>query len=202
MQVLLPGSACLECSWGKGQYRQLHTETPCRPGAATDTPRTLAPAAAGAATAALMVAQSQKVLSESPPKESYEINGDLLAGRVTTSRRRRNANCRFPHAGRPGEVCLRKRFDVATVGDLLSVVPQSNSSQPLQLEFRRGILGANLFSDDRLATVEQLDSVRDNRLADMGLTARDRIVARHGDSPEAKVTHITMTADNHPQVSE
>ena len=48
VQVLLPGSACLECSWGKGQYRQLHTETPCRPGAATDTPRTLAPAAAGA----------------------------------------------------------------------------------------------------------------------------------------------------------
>ena len=97
IQVLLPDSACLECQWGEAHYRQLATEYPCHPHRTTPSPRTTVAGCVGAATAALMVAQCTRLFSPEPPRESYEINGDLLTGRFRLATRRRNARCRFPH---------------------------------------------------------------------------------------------------------
>ncbi len=179
VQVLLPGEACLECSWTPSQYRQLMREAPCRPGAAPiDAPRTIAPGCAGAAAAAIMVAQCMKLFSEDPPRESYEIYGDLLAGQFAKYRRRRNERCRYRHDVEPQLIQLEAPLSRATVADLIDVVRQHFAAERVQLEFRRGILGSSLFATDCLTEPEQLQPLRHRRLSDMGLTPRDRIVVR------------------------
>src|SRR5262249_53813546 len=74
VQTFIPGTdtACLECTWGKEDYRQLAAEYPCHPGASTTTPPTPAPALTGATVAGLMAAECLALLSGQGPTESRE----------------------------------------------------------------------------------------------------------------------------------
>lgn len=192
VQVLLPGQACLECNWGVSQYRQLTTEYPCQPGAYAQASRTNAPSCSGAATASLMVAQCMRLFGDDPPQESFEINGDLSAGKFVTSRRRRNQCCRFAHETAPRIIHLNKPFGEGVVGDLLAVAVQQHDQRPVQLEFRRGILTGDLFGTRQIASPEELSDQRDRTLQDFGLTPKDRIVVRA--SGEARAAHICFTS--------
>ena len=191
VQVLLAGQACLECLWSTSSYRQLATEYPCR-GGAIETPATLALGCAGAATAAVMVAQCVKLFSDEPPLESYEINGDLLAGRFITSRRRRNEQCRFEHDAVPQLIRLETPFAEATINSLLGAVTREFGPQAVQLEFRRGILDGDMFGAGILASPEQLTRFGHRRLAEFGLTPRDRIVVRA--SGPSRLAHLCFHA--------
>ncbi|NND97834.1 MAG: ThiF family adenylyltransferase [Pirellulaceae bacterium] len=183
VQVLLPGCACLECSWGGEQYRQIATEYPCHPDRTESTRPTVALSCTGAAAASLMVAQCIVLMGESPPEQSYEINGDLLTGRFISSRRRRNPACRFAHEGPPRVVQIATQFDQATVADLISAAGNAFASDALQYEFRRGVLPSELFASERFASTDYLHRVADRRLSALGLTVRDRVVIRHRDQP-------------------
>jgi molybdopterin/thiamine biosynthesis adenylyltransferase len=189
-QVLLAGQACLECSWGDGEYRQLTTEFPCRPGAAVATPRTAAPACCGAATAAVMVAQYLRLFGQDPPRHSYEINGDLAAAQFRCSARRRNSRCRSPHEPAPRRVRLKRPFDQATVADIVAAVSETACCVPIQFEFRRNVLDGGLFGSERFASPEQLVSLGHCSLHEFGLTAKDRVVARG--SGQTQATHICL----------
>ena len=189
VQVLLPGAACLECSWGAGQYRQLTTEYSCRPrgggsGSRISAPRTNAPAAAGAATASLMVAQLEKIFSEQRAGESYEINGDLFAGRLVTSRRRRNAACHYSHATASSLLRVEKPFQAVTIGDVIEAANSFHAGNDRQLPeaelfFRRGVLNQvfdrGLFKDTSSITLTELQSHHNVRIAELGLTSLDRV---------------------------
>jgi len=188
VQVLLPGQACLQCSWGAGQYRQLTAEHPCRPGAPSAGPRTLAPGCAGAATASVMVAQLIRLLGDDPPQQSYEINGDLLTGRMTAARRRVTPRCRFAHEAPPQLLRLAAPLAKATVDDLLAAVVEQFGEQTVQLEFRRGLLDGDLFGAGRFAMSEHLRPMRHRRLVQFGLTLRDRVVVRS--SGRAAAAHV------------
>lgn len=187
VQTLIPNSACLECSWGAAQYRQLATEYPCL-SAAPAAPRTIAAGCAGAATASAMVAQLIQLFGDNPPSESHEMNGDLMAGRFITSRRRRNDQCRFQHQLVQRVIRLERPFAEATISDLICAVGREFGRQSVQLEFRRGILAANLFGPSCLAVPNQLQPVRHCGLAEFGLAPKDRVVLRS--AGRAGVTHL------------
>ena len=97
VQVFAPGddSACLECTWGDADYRQLAAEYPCQPGAAVSAPATVAPACVGAVVAGIMAAR-WLYLGEAR-RESREIAFDLRHNRFLESRLRRSPRCRFDH---------------------------------------------------------------------------------------------------------
>ena len=192
VQVLLPGQACLECPWGPAQYRQLAIEYPCGSAASLQAPRTNAPNCAGAATAALMVAQCLKLFDNDPPRESYEINGDLASGRFIRSQRRRNERCRAPHEIAPQTIECDTPFTAATLADVLTKVEREFSPADVQLEFPKGVLKSELFRDQRFAVPEQLQPWRQRRLGEFGLRPRDRIVAR----ANGTTTHICFDAAN------
>ncbi len=185
VQVLLPGEACLECSWGPSHYRQIAIEYPCRPGTPTDAPPTAAPGCAGAVTAGVMIAQCLQLLTKNPPRESYEINGDCAVGKSVRSRRRRNPRCRFRHDVVPRTVYLPKAFADATITDLVQAIRHVVASQDVRLELRRGILNDELFGSSRYTALSQLERLEDQPLADWGFSPRDRIVIRTPDPKEA-----------------
>lgn len=178
VQVLLPRQACLECVWGDAHYHQLTTEYPCWPGGSIETARTLAPGCVGAATAGLMVAQLVRLFGDSPPTASYELNGDLLTGRFLSARRRINTQCRRHHLhDQPiPVVSLQPAFPQATVSDVIAAAEQAVGRQPMQFEFRRGILPDGFFGKQLLAGPAQLHGLPRQRLTDLGLTPKDRIV--------------------------
>ena len=126
VQVLLPGQGCLQCDWSPNHVRQVASEHPCEPGGSPIRPRTLAPNCAGAAAAATMVAQLIKLFSDQPPTTSYEITGDLLAGRSVASRRRLNDACRFDHQT-PVEFGLDVAFPEATTGHLVRLLTRTDT---------------------------------------------------------------------------
>ena len=184
VQVLLPGEACLQCSWGPEHYQQLSAEHPCLPGASAEAPRTMAPGCAGAAAASAMTAQCMTLFSDAPPQESLEINGDLLAGRFVLARRRRTERCRYPHETAPRVIRLERAFAEASVADLVAAVEREYGRQSVELEFRRGVLDAGLFGEERFAAPEQLHRVQRCRLVDFGLTPKDRVVVRRSQQPQ------------------
>ncbi len=191
VQVQLPGQSCLQCGWGPEHYRQLTTEYPCRPGATVQAPATSAVGCAGATTASLMVAQCYKLFGPAPPEESYEISGDLDAGRLVTARRRLNPKCRFAHEPPPQQMHLDKPLCEATVGDLVAAVERQFADHAVQqLEFRRGILPSDMYGDNRFADLEQLRGIAGQRLDRLGLTAADRVVVRT--DGRAQPTHILL----------
>lgn len=200
VQVLLPGHACLECSWGEEHYRQLTTEYPCSRGKPGETPRTLSPGCGGAVAAGMIVAQCLRLFGAAPPPESYEINGDLLAGRFLTARRRVNDRCRYCR-GRRGPVMpvipLQRPFAEATIADLIAVAEHAIGPQAVRLEFRRGILADNLFGGQLCAEPGQLQSIRHRRLEDFGLTSADRVVVHA--SGRAHAAHIALNAIDRSQ---
>jgi hypothetical protein len=200
VQVLLPGHACLECSWGEEHYRQLATEYPCSPGKPAQAPRTLSPGCSGAVAAGMIVAQCLRLFGDAPPSESYEINGDVLAGRFLTARRRVNDRCRYCHKLR-GSVMpvipLQRPFAEATIADLITTAERAIGPQAVRLEFRRGILADSLFGGQLCAEPAQLHCIRHRRLADFGLTPTDRVAVHANGRPHA--AHIAFDAVDRSQ---
>ena len=180
-QVFLPGHACLECGWGDREYEQLSTEMPCHPGESVQAPPTRALSCAGAATASMMAAQCVRLFGEQRPSRSYEIYGDVAAGRFVTSGKHRNHHCRFRHEAVTKLIRLESPFRDATVADLISAAQQGSRNKPTQFEFPCGILDTDLFGANRFATIDQLHAIRFRRLVKLGLTSRDRVVVRSAD---------------------
>lgn len=177
VQVLLSGQACIECGWSHRYYRQLATEVPCHGGSARIA-RTLSPACVGATVAGLMVAQLIRLFSESPPTASYEISGDLVAGRFVSSQLRRCKKCRFGHEIQPCEFGLETDFEHATLANVVELLRSRFDEQDLQIEVRRGIFDEPLFASSGFVGLQQLSHHEPSRLADLGLTSRDRFVIR------------------------
>jgi hypothetical protein len=141
-----------------------------------------------------MVAQLIKLFGDDPPVESYEINGDMLAGRFVTARRRRNQACRFSHEAAPQMIRLEQPFGEATVADIMAVLAEQFGQKAVQLEFRRGIIASDLFGAGRFAVPDHLAGLRNCRLGEIGLTARDRIVVREAGGSQA--AHICFDQGN------
>lgn len=102
VQVFVPGeaSACLECTWGVGDYRLAAAEYPCAPGEAARVAATGAPAYLGSFTACLMVREAMHLLDNprnDKQEESYEIVFDLNQHVMRRFALKRNARCRFDH---------------------------------------------------------------------------------------------------------
>lgn len=116
VQVFLPGpaTACLECTWGREDYRQLAAEYPCNPGATAEAPPTISPAFQGSFVASLMTAECQRILDGDTAGESYELPFDLKHHQMRPYRLRRAPGCRFDHKVVTETVALRPD---ATVGD-------------------------------------------------------------------------------------
>jgi hypothetical protein len=125
-----------------------------------------------------MVAQYLALVNGHVPQDSYEINGDLVMGRFLRCRKRRNEQCRAPHAVAPRVLSCDKPFTQMTIAGVLAQIPQEFLSVGVQLSFPRGVLKNELFDDQRIATPEQLRPQQQLRLNELGLRSRDRIVAR------------------------
>ncbi len=192
VQVLLPGAACLQCSWGTAQYQQISTEYPCEVGGSPAAPPTGTSAAVGAATAAIMAAQAARLMAaDNPPTESYEITGDLLSGRITCGNRKRNDQCRYLHQLPAQIVPLAVPFADATVADLLAGVDEIASGSAVQLRLRRGILAAGLFGENSLTSSEQLFGDRHRTLCEFGFAEKDHVAIQAGEG--RRPIHISFT---------
>lgn len=178
VHVYLPASACLECSWQEGHYRNLARETPCTPGENAAGPPTLAPAFVGATVAGIMAGEAANLLFGCFPVESQEIAFDLAHRRFVTSRLRRASRCRFDHEVVADRFELGHDFATATVADLLSAVRRRFGSSPVLLETRRRLFDVGNPALDRFLTPMQLEEHGARRLADLGLTPRDRVRLR------------------------
>jgi molybdopterin/thiamine biosynthesis adenylyltransferase len=180
VQVFVPGatSACLECGWGREDYRRLAEEYPCLAGAAPAAPSTAAPAVTGSVVAGLMAAEGLRFLEGGAPAESREVAFDLRHGRFLASRLRRLAGCRFDHAVVRETIRPARGLAFATVGDLLDAVARRFGTAPVHLECRRGLFGGAGFGAERFITPERLRPRTGERLAALGFVAEDRIRVR------------------------
>lgn len=99
VQVFLPGpaSACLECTWGRDDYRQLAAEYPCFPGASAVGRPTISTAFLGNFTAAVMTAECLRILAGSAGNDSYEVVFDLAHYQFRRYLLRRSLTCRHDH---------------------------------------------------------------------------------------------------------
>lgn len=99
VQVFLPGpaSACLECTWGRDDYRQLASEYPCLPGASAEGRPTISTAFLGNFTAAVMTAECLRLLADRAGNDSYEVVFDLAHYQFRRYLLRRSAACRHDH---------------------------------------------------------------------------------------------------------
>lgn len=179
VQVFVPGpaSACLECGWGRDDYRRLAEEYPCT-GTETNGPSTVAPAFSGAVVAGLMAAEAVRILSGQAPAESQEIAFDLMHRRFLVSRLRRAPRCRFDHGVVPEGLRLARPFAAAAVGDLLETVARRFGAAPVHLEVRPGLFGRGNFGAGRFVTPEHLRRYAGERLAALGFVPEDRIRVR------------------------
>jgi adenylyltransferase/sulfurtransferase len=180
VQVFVPGAAtaCLECGWGREDYRRLAEEYPCTAGAAATAPATATPAVTGAVVAGLMAAEGLRLLAGQGPAENQEIAFDLRHRRFLVSRLRRAPGCRFDHAI-VGEVIRPARsFAAATVGELLEVLEARFGGTPVHLECRPGLFGQGGFRAERFVTPERLRPLAGERLAGLGFVPEDRIRVR------------------------
>jgi adenylyltransferase/sulfurtransferase len=103
VQVFVPGpaTACLECTWGREDYRLLAGEYPCIPGAGAQGPPTVSTAFLGSAVASLMAAECLRLLEGAAPAESFEVPFDLRQHVLRRFVLRRSPACRFNHAHSP-----------------------------------------------------------------------------------------------------
>ena len=176
VKCLIPGSGCLECSWGPSHYRQLTREMPCNPLGSAQAPPTNSPAQLGQAVAQIMVVELERFYDGLPPTESREITFDLVTGKRFESRLRRARRCRFDHLVVQETIRLGVPFAEATVGNLLGAVAQAwGSVEHVQFEFRRRIFDADAGGDGRWQLAERLFLHSQRRLADLRLTHLDRI---------------------------
>jgi molybdopterin/thiamine biosynthesis adenylyltransferase len=180
VQVFVPGeaSACLECGWGREDYRRLAEEYPCTGGAAPAAPSTAAPAVTGAVVAGLMAAEGLRLLAGEAPAESREIAFDLRHGRFLPSRLRRSARCRFDHAVVRETIRPARDYASATVGDVLDAVARRFGSAAVHLECRPRLFGGDGFGAERFLTPERFGPLAGERLAALGFVPEDRIRVR------------------------
>jgi len=178
VQVLLPGSACIQCQWGVGHYRQLAAETPCIPGVAAEAAATTAPAMLGAVTAGLMTSEYLRLLGQSPPAQSREIFFDLDNQRHFVSRLGQASGCRFDHQQVHHSFPLAVHFDSATVADAIEAAQVHFQSDSITFEVRRSLFPNNAFSGQRYQTPESLRKFRGMRLSESGFSARDHLLVR------------------------
>jgi adenylyltransferase/sulfurtransferase len=176
VQVFAPGpeAACLECTWGEADYRQLAAEYPCVPGAAVTTPATAAPACVGAVVAGLMAARCLSLLEGPAPAESRELAFDLRHNRFLEARLRRAPRCRFDHQ------VVREVLRIgpgAAVGDLLDAVGQRFGDRPAHVEGRH-LAGNGGFTATRFLSTEALQTRRGEALAALGLGPGDGVRVR------------------------
>ncbi|MGH7169124.1 MAG: ThiF family adenylyltransferase [Gemmataceae bacterium] len=99
VQVFLPGpaSACLECTWGREDYRQLAAEYPCLPGASAVGRPTISTAFLGNFTASIMTAEYLRILAGRAGSDSYEVVFDLVHYQFRRYLLRRSSTCRHDH---------------------------------------------------------------------------------------------------------
>jgi molybdopterin/thiamine biosynthesis adenylyltransferase len=169
MQVFLPGPerACLECTWGQADYRQLAAEYPCQPGEAAQAPATVSTAFLGSCVASLMASECHRILGGDLPTESYEVPFDLGQHHMRHFVLRRSPRCRFDH-----EIVARRcPVEGETVGDLLAAI-EAETTGPVRLECRRAI------AKDRFLLPETLRARRGETLRSLGLTSGDRLRVR------------------------
>jgi molybdopterin/thiamine biosynthesis adenylyltransferase len=180
VQVFVPGAttACLECGWGREDYRRLVEEYPCTPGAAPPATATTAPAVTGAVVAGLMTAGALSILTGSVPGESQEIAFDLRHRRFLVSRLRRATGCRFDHAVVREVIRLAGGVVSATVGGLIDTLEKRFVSTPVHLECRPGLFGQDGFRAERFVTPERLRPLANRTLAEVGFVAEDCIRVR------------------------
>jgi hypothetical protein len=135
VQVLVPGptTACLECTWGREDYRQLAAEYPCLPGASAQAPATVSTAFLGSSVASLMASECLKLLSGQRPADSFEVPFDLGQHAMRRFLLRRSPACRHDHE----IVATTCHVEGTTVGDLLAAV--DGKGERVQLECRRGV---------------------------------------------------------------
>ncbi len=173
---LIPGSGCLECSWGPSHYRQLTREMPCNPLGSAQAPPTNSSAQLGQAVARIMVDELERFYDGPPPTESREITFDLVTGKRFESRLRKARRCRFDHLAVQETIRLGVPFAKATVGNLLAAVAQAwGTVDHVQFEFRRRIFEPDAGGDGRWQLAEGLSLHSQRRLADCHLTHLDRI---------------------------
>jgi hypothetical protein len=167
VQVFVPGpeSACLECTWGRADYRLLSAEYPCVPGGSAQALPTRSPAFLGGGVAVLMTAECVRLLEKSA-EESYEIAFDLKNHQMRRYALRRARACRHDHA------VVRERLPLAgdsTVGELLDAVERRFGAASVRLTCRRSL------SATRYLTPEALRERRGETLAALGLVPGDRL---------------------------
>jgi molybdopterin/thiamine biosynthesis adenylyltransferase len=182
VQVLVPGQACLECTWGEDHYRQVGRETPCAPGAEADSFPTWAAAPMGCAVASLMVAEAVKILAGHTPPESIETTFDLSSRRWLTSTMRRAGGCRFDHGVISENLTLDTPFANATAGDLLDLLRRRFGGEPVQLEFHRHNGDVDGFRRGRFISTDELANVAMRRLSEFQLGSRDHIEIKYRDN--------------------
>lgn len=148
VQVFVPSetSACLECTWGKEDYRMLAAEYPCSPGGAFEAPPTLSPAFMGATVASFMAAECVQLLAGELPTQSRELAFDLCHRRFLESRLRRAPSCRFDHERVEERIYLTSNFASATVADLLAGIERRFAGKPVSLECPRRLLGSRFLA--------------------------------------------------------
>lgn len=179
VQVFIPGpeAACLECTWGREDYRQLAAEYPCVPGAAAEAPPTVSPAFQGSFVASLMAAECGRILAGEAPAESYELPFDLRHHQLRHYRLRRAAGCRHDHEIVGETVPLAV---TGTVGDLLDWVDRLFGKTPVRLEGRRGLRLSGDAMTTRFIPPERLHERGREPLTALGFVAGDRLRARDG----------------------
>jgi molybdopterin/thiamine biosynthesis adenylyltransferase len=170
VQVFVPGptTACLECTWGKADYRGLAAEYPCQPGGAVQAPATVSTAFLGASVAALMAAECLRLLAGQASAESFEVPFDLRQHHMRRFLLRRSPSCRFDH-----EVVAVALPMKGKVADLLAAVREVADGKPSRLECRRGVAGP-----DRFWLPEALAGRGGESLTSLGLVPGDRVRVR------------------------
>jgi molybdopterin/thiamine biosynthesis adenylyltransferase len=164
-----PAAACLECTWGQADYRQLAAEYPCLPGAAAQAPATLSTAFLGASVAALMAAECWRLLAGQAMGDSFEVPFDLRQHHMVRFLLRRSPSCRFDH-----EVVREVRpLRGASVAHLLALAKEVSNGEPTRLEGRRGVAGP-----DRFWVPEALAPRGGEALASVGFVPGDCIRVR------------------------
>jgi hypothetical protein len=180
VQVFVPGAgtACLECTWGREDYRRLAAEYPCIPGAAASAPPTMSPAFQGSVVAGLMAGECLRLLGGQAPGESYEVACDLWHHRLQRYRLRRASGCRHDHEVVRAVLPLADHGRPATAGDLLALIEGRFGPAPVQIEARRGLSSPGALGPTRFLALDVLRQRADEPLPMLGFVAGDRVRVR------------------------
>lgn len=175
VQAFVPssGAACLECTWGKQDYRLLAAEYPCQAGSPAEATPTLSSAFAGNFVASVMLTQGLRVFADRP-MESWEIAFDPRHDVYRRFALRRSTTCRHDHEVIADSPRLADG-PRATVAALLAVVAARFGDAPIRLECRRDLPGLKPLGATRFATVASLRQLADQSLETLGFVPGDRV---------------------------